>query len=159
MPEHRKLAAIMFTDIVGYSALMSQDEKLALEVLWKNREIHKSTIEKFNGQYIKEIGDDTLSTFPSSVDAVNCALEIQRLCSGESDFQVRIGIHIGDIIFEDNDVFDDGVNIASRIESSGKNICHFTRFRSICTWNNQESIKLHCSPAFCEHEPRSGAAA
>ncbi len=61
MKETRKLAAIMFTDIVGYSALMSRDEKLAMGVLEKNREIHKAAIERFNEQYIKEIGDGTLS--------------------------------------------------------------------------------------------------
>jgi TolB-like protein/Tfp pilus assembly protein PilF len=110
----------MFTDIVGYSALMSKDEKLAMEVLEKNRSIHKAAIVKHTGQYIKEIGDGTLSIFPSSVAAVNCALEIQQACCTEQDFQVRIGIHIGDIILKDNDVFGDGVNIASRIESSGE---------------------------------------
>jgi adenylate cyclase len=116
----RQLAAIMFTDIVGYSAMMSKDEKHAMAMLVKNRGIHKAAIEKFHGQYIKEIGDGTLSIFQSSVDAVNCALEIQEACCAEQDFQVRIGIHIGDIIFEENDVFGDGVNIASRIESSGQ---------------------------------------
>jgi TolB-like protein/class 3 adenylate cyclase/Tfp pilus assembly protein PilF len=120
MTEHRQLAAIMFTDIVGYSALMSKDEKLAMEVLEKNREIHKDAISKHHGQYIKEIGDGTLSIFQSSVDAVNCAMEIQQACCTEKEFQVRIGIHIGDVIFRDNDVFGDGVNIASRIESSGE---------------------------------------
>jgi class 3 adenylate cyclase/tetratricopeptide (TPR) repeat protein len=118
--EHRQLAAIMFTDIVGYSALMSKDEKLALQVLSKNREIHKVAISKHNGEFIKEIGDGTLSIFRSSVDAVSCALEIQKACCTEQDFRVRIGIHVGDIIFRDNDVFGDGVNIASRIESSGE---------------------------------------
>jgi class 3 adenylate cyclase/TolB-like protein/Tfp pilus assembly protein PilF len=120
MTDHRQLAAIMFTDIVGYSALMSKDEKLAMRVLEKNRSIHKAAIEKHTGQYIKEIGDGTLSIFPSSVAAVNCALEIQQACCTEEAFQVRIGIHIGDIILRDNDVFGDGVNIASRIESSGE---------------------------------------
>jgi TolB-like protein/class 3 adenylate cyclase/Flp pilus assembly protein TadD len=120
MPEHRQLAAIMFTDIVGYSALMSKNEKLAMEVLEQNRQIHKDAISKHHGQYIKEIGDGTLSIFQSSFDAVNCALDIQKACCGEKDFQVRVGIHIGDVILRDNDVFGDGVNIASRIESSGE---------------------------------------
>jgi len=120
MKEQRKLAAIMFTDIVGYSAMMSKDEKQALNILGKNREIHKSAIHKFNGEFIKEIGDGTLSIFQSSFNAVNCALEIQKACCKESSLSVRIGIHIGDIIVKENDVFGDGVNIASRIESSGE---------------------------------------
>lgn len=113
----RKLAAIMFTDILGYSALMSRDESLALNILNRNREIHKAELRKFNGEYIKEIGDGTLSIFQSSWDAVNCAAAIQRSLSSDPSYRLRIGIHIGDIVISDNDVFGDGVNIASRIES------------------------------------------
>lgn len=120
MKERRKLAAIMFTDIVGYSALMSKDEKLALSILEKNRNIHKSAILKFNGEFIKEIGDGTLAIFNSSLDAVSCAVRIMKSCCKEASFSVRIGIHIGDIVFREGDVFGDGVNIASRIEAGGK---------------------------------------
>ena len=116
----RKLAAIMFTDIVGYSALMSKDEKLAMSVLEKNRNLHKEAIAKFDGEYIKEIGDGTLAIFHSSFDAVNCALEIQKACCKEHSLNVRIGIHIGDIIESEGDVFGDGVNVASRIEAAGE---------------------------------------
>ncbi len=120
MTQSRRLAAIMFTDIVGYSTMMSEDEKQALQILEKNREIHKSAIRKFNGEFIKEIGDGTLSIFQSSLDAVNCSLEIQKACCSESSLMVRIGIHIGDILLKENDVFGDGVNIASRIEAVGE---------------------------------------
>jgi TolB-like protein/Tfp pilus assembly protein PilF len=120
MKEHRKLAAIMFTDIVGYSAMMSKDEKQAMNALEKNRDIHKTAIAIFNGEYIKEIGDGNLAIFQSSFDAVNCAIEIHKACCKESGFQIRIGIHIGDIIMKEGDVFGDGVNIASRIEASGE---------------------------------------
>jgi adenylate cyclase len=113
----RKLAAIMFTDIVGYSALMSKDESFALQVLNKNREMHKALLKHHTGEFIKEIGDGTLSIFQSSWDAVNCAVAIQRSLAADSPYQLRIGIHIGDIVISDNDVFGDGVNIASRIES------------------------------------------
>lgn len=110
----------MFTDIVGYSALMSKDEKLAMNILEKNRNIHKTLISKFSGEYIKEIGDGTLAIFHSSLDAVNCAIKIMKSCLKESSYSLRIGIHIGDIIFRDSDIFGDGVNIASRIEACGK---------------------------------------
>jgi TolB-like protein len=113
----RKLAAIMFTDIVGYSALMSKDESMALAVLERNREIWKAALNEHNGEFIKEIGDGTLCIFQSSWDAVNCAIAIQKSMIAESSFRLRIGIHIGDIVITDNDVFGDGVNIASRLES------------------------------------------
>jgi adenylate cyclase len=116
----RKLAAIMFTDIVGYSAIMSKDEQQALKILERNRAIHKASILKYNGEYIKEIGDGTLVIFQSSLDAVNCAIRIMKTCTQEKSFSLRIGIHIGDIIISDGDVFGEGVNIASRIEAGGK---------------------------------------
>jgi class 3 adenylate cyclase/tetratricopeptide (TPR) repeat protein len=112
----RKLAAIMFTDIVGYSALMSENESSALRVLDTTREIIKEALLQFNGEFVKEIGDGTLSIFQSSWDAVSCAIEIQRALSKESHAQLRIGIHIGDIVFSENDIFGDGVNIAARIQ-------------------------------------------
>lgn len=113
----RKLAAIMFTDIVGYSALMSEDESLALRVLEKNREISQQALNTHNGEFIKEIGDGTLSIFQSSWDAVMCAVSIQKAVAAEKSFRLRIGIHIGDIVVSENDIFGDSVNIASRIES------------------------------------------
>ena len=69
----RKLAAIMFTDIVGYTTLMGEDESKALNILQKNRDFLKPLIEKHNGEWLKEMGDGTLSCFTSAVDAVNCA--------------------------------------------------------------------------------------
>ena len=112
----RKLAAIMFTDIAGYTALMSHDEEQALQLLQRNRALLKPIIEQFRGEWLKEIGDGTLSSFASAVDAVNCALVIQRTLEGDPDLSLRIGIHIGDVVFERGDVFGEGVNVASRIE-------------------------------------------
>ncbi len=112
----RKLAAIMFTDIAGYTALMSQDEEKALQLLQKNRALLKPIIEQFRGEWLKEIGDGTLSSFASAVDAVNCALVIQRTLKDDPELSLRMGIHIGDVVFERGDVFGDGVNVASRIE-------------------------------------------
>ena len=110
----------MFSDITGYSAMMSKDEKMAMHVLDKNRSIHKSAIARFNGEFIKEVGDGSLAIFQSSIDAVNCALAIRKACLKETSFKVRIGIHTGDIILKEGDVFGDGVNIASRIEAAGE---------------------------------------
>jgi TolB-like protein/class 3 adenylate cyclase/lipoprotein NlpI len=113
----RQLAAIMFTDIVGYSALMSKDESAAMHALSKNREIQKMALDRFHGKFIKEIGDGTLSIFQSSWDAVRCAAFIQSRTQHESDLSLRIGIHIGDVVIADEDIFGDGVNIASRIQA------------------------------------------
>ena len=113
----RRLAAIMFTDIVGYSALMSKDEKVTLQILNRNRELQKALLKKYQGEFIKEIGDGTLSIFQSSWDAVSCAMELQNTLNEEAYFQLRIGIHIGDIVVSDKDIFGDGVNIASRIQA------------------------------------------
>jgi len=112
-----QLAAIMFTDIVGYTALMGQSQSKALELIEKNKLIQKPLIEKFNGKWHKDLGDGSLVSFGSAVNAVNCAQEIQSAIKDEPELKLRIGIHLGDVAFKDNDVFGDGVNIASRIES------------------------------------------
>src|SRR6266498_4334727 len=117
MPQSRQLAAIMFTDIVGYTALMGEDEQKAFELLRKNRQLQKPIIEKFNGTWIKEIGDGVLASFHTVTDAVLCATEIQKKCAAIDDLKLRIGIHLGDVVFENNDVFGDGVNIASRLQA------------------------------------------
>src|SRR6476619_1617491 len=115
----RQLAAIMFTDIVGYTALMGNDEKKAFELLNKNRQIQKPIIEQFNGRWIKELGDGVMASFPTVSDAVNAAMKIQDACNTSKDFQLRIGIHQGEVVFEHEDVFGDGVNIAARIQAAG----------------------------------------
>ncbi|MCB2222013.1 MAG: hypothetical protein KQI35_16625 [Bacteroidetes bacterium] len=120
MSEHRQLAAIMFTDIVGYSAMMSKSEKRTLQVLERNRQIHQEAIRRFSGELIKEIGDGMLSLFKTSSDALQCAIAIQEACCRQQDFRVRIGIHMAEVVIVEKDVFGDGVNIASRIEASGK---------------------------------------
>ncbi|MFC1651347.1 tetratricopeptide repeat protein [Candidatus Latescibacterota bacterium] len=118
MQKHRKLAAIMFTDIVGYTALMSKNEDKALRILQKNRDVVKLLVAQFNGELLKEMGDGNLCSFGSVVDAVNCALEIQNSLNDEPAFKLRIGIHVGDVVVEEGgDVFGDGVNVASRIEN------------------------------------------
>jgi tetratricopeptide (TPR) repeat protein/TolB-like protein len=111
----RRLAAIMFTDIVGYDSFLKEDEKKAFKILRKNQRIHRRLIKKFNGRWLKEMESGTLASFHSNIDAVMCAVSIQK-ATEELNIPVRIGIHQGDVIFEKKDVLGDGVNIASRIQ-------------------------------------------
>ena len=113
----RQLAAIMFTDIVGYTALMDQDEEKAFALLKKNRSIHRPLIEKHNGKWLKEMGDGILASFKTVTDAVHCAAAIQQACQNAEDLTLRIGLHQGEVVFDGEDVFGSGVNIASRIEA------------------------------------------
>ena len=117
MAQTRQLAAIMFTDIVGYTALMGDDEKKAFDLLRKNRDLQKPLISQFNGKWIKELGDGVLASFQTVTDAVACAMKIQQACASIAGLKLRIGIHLGEVVFEDDDVFGDGVNIASRLQA------------------------------------------
>ncbi|MBL7870749.1 MAG: hypothetical protein JNM78_03985 [Cyclobacteriaceae bacterium] len=119
MPQTRQLAAIMFTDIVGYTTLMGKDEHKAFALLNKNRQLQKPIIESFGGRWIKEMGDGVIASFNTASNALAAAKKIQEACRADADFQLRIGIHLGEVVFENEDVFGDGVNIASRIESLG----------------------------------------
>ena len=117
MASTRQLAAIMFTDIVGYTALMYEDEEKAMRLLEKNRDIQKPLVEQYGGKWIKEVGDGVLASFLSVMDAVSCACSINQACEKVEGLRLRIGIHLGDVVFENNDVFGDGVNIASRLQA------------------------------------------
>ncbi len=117
MSQSRQLAAIMFTDIVGYTALMGNDEEKAFRILNKNRELQKPIIEQFNGKWIKELGDGVMASFNTVSDAVNAAIRIQKESQTIQDLQLTIGIHLGEVVFENEDVFGDGVNIAARIQA------------------------------------------
>ncbi|WP_282136313.1 adenylate/guanylate cyclase domain-containing protein [Seonamhaeicola maritimus] len=117
MSKNRQLAAIMFTDIEGYTSLMQYDEKEAVLVRERHRTAFEMTTEAFNGRIIQYFGDGTLSIFKSTVEAVDCAIELQKAFLEEPKIPVRIGIHVGDIIRSKDDIIGDAVNVASRIES------------------------------------------
>jgi len=112
----RKLTAIMFIDMVGYTAMMQKDEPKTQGLVKRQRELIKPLVVKHSGEVLRYVGDGTLCTFRSAIEAVNCALDIQKALKEEDELNLRIGIHIGDIVFEGDDIYGDGVNVASRIE-------------------------------------------
>lgn len=131
MPEgRRRLAAIMFTDIVDFAALAQGDEPLAMRVLRRHNSMLRRVLSRFHGKEVKTMGDAFLVEFGSALEATKCGIAMQKTIRQESHpevtgLQVRIGIHVGDVIHRKGDVFGDAVNIASRIEplASGGEIC------------------------------------
>jgi len=123
MSEGRRLAAIMLTDIVGYSALMHSNEVLAIELLEEHWALLRPVFPRFEGDEVNTIGDAILVEFPSAKGAVECAIEIQKQLLDRNDalpeerhIRLRVGVHIGDVERRENNIFGDGVNIAARIE-------------------------------------------
>ena len=137
--EHRKLAAIMFTDMVGYSALSQRNEALALELLEEHRRVVRGILPKHAGREVKTTGDGFLIEFASALAAVQCAVDVQAALharnlqvwrgvptapeaerparsASPTEILIRIGIHVGDVVVRDGDVHGDGVNLAARIE-------------------------------------------
>jgi adenylate cyclase len=125
LPEEdgRRLAAIMFTDVAGYTSLSERDEALALQLLEEHRIKIRPILQSHNGREIKTVGDAFLVEFSSALEATRCAFDIQQSMhemnagrSSERQFQIRIGIHLGDVVHTQGDVYGDAVNLASRIE-------------------------------------------
>ncbi|MCI4320165.1 MAG: tetratricopeptide repeat protein [Thermoplasmata archaeon] len=119
----RRLAAIMFTDIVGFTKLTQQDEASALRLLEEHRALLRPLFSARGGREVKTIGDGFLVEFPSAVESVRCAVEIQSAVAHRNAsrrprerFRLRVGVHVGDVVREGDDLVGDGVNLASRIE-------------------------------------------
>jgi adenylate cyclase len=119
MDSHRQLAAILFTDIEGYPALLQKSEQQARVLRERHREILQKEHQRHHGRIIHYYGDGTLSTFPSAVEAVQCALAMQQTFLDAPQVPVRMGLHIGDIILQEDQAIGDGVNLAARVESLG----------------------------------------
>ena len=143
MPATRRLAAILAADVAGYSRLMGTDEEGTLERLRAIRtELIAPSIAAHNGRIVKTTGDGLLAEFGSTVDALRCAVAIQAQMverndgtSPERRIDYRIGVHQGDIVFEDGDIFGDGVNIAARLEglAEPRGICVSARVQEDAT--------------------------
>src|SRR5688572_6811534 len=113
----RQLAALLFADMAGYTSLVQENEQLARVKRRRLKQVLESTIGEFNGKILQNYGDGSLSMFNSAFDSVRCAIRIQEHLQEEPKVDLRIGIHSGDVIIEEEAIYGDGVNLASRIES------------------------------------------
>ena len=120
LSQQRRLAAILFTDIVGYTAMMQQNELQARASIKKYIAVLKDLVSAHAGEILNDYGDGNLCAFSSASEAVQCAVEIQQQLNTEPAVPLRIGLHIGEIFFEDGKILGDGVNVASRIQSLGQ---------------------------------------
>ncbi len=113
----RQLAAILFADMTGYTALMQQNEDLARLKRKRLKEVLEANIEQYNGKVLQYYGDGSLSIFNSAIDCISASIKIQQQLQLDPKVEIRMGIHTGDVIIEDESIYGDGVNLASRIES------------------------------------------
>ena len=120
----RKLAAILCADVYGYSRLMGEDEEATLRTLTSHRKLIDSSIEQHHGRFVNSAGDSVLAEFASIVEAMNCAVEVQTSLKAANAnllpsrrMEFRIGVNLGDVMVEGEQIYGDGVNVAARLES------------------------------------------
>jgi len=144
----RRLVAIMFTDIVGFSRLMAEGEARALRILDRHDAILAEQIAAQGGKVLKRMGDSIFASFDSATNDVRCAIAIQQAlaaynnaCVGDERLAVRIGVHLGDVIERHGDLFGDGINVAARLQPLAKpgGVCissgmSFMSSRRFTTW-------------------------
>ena len=118
--QSRQLAAILFTDIVGYTSIMQQDEQAAVNMTKHYITVLKELVAQHDGKILNDYGDGSLCSFSSATEAVQCAVEIQQQLQTEPKVPLRIGLHVGEIFFHGDKVMGDSINIASRIQSLGQ---------------------------------------
>lgn len=124
-PPQHQLAAILFTDMAGYTALMEQDEQLARRLVLRQRDVLYPCVETHGGTVIREFGDGFLVMFGSAVEAVRCALDTQAALQDEAHLTLRMGVHLGDVVLEAESLQGPGVNVAARLQA-------LARPRSVC---------------------------
>lgn len=112
MSPNRQLAAIMFADIVGYTAMMQDNEVLSLQKLHRFKENLELNVTQFGGEIIQYYGDGCVVIFPNATDSVSCAMVLQESFRGAPQVPVRIGLHLGDIVIEEGNIYGDSVNIS-----------------------------------------------
>ncbi len=137
----RQLAAILFADMTGYTALMQENEHLARSKRKRFKDVLEVTIQQHEGKTLQYYGDGSLSIFNSAINSVNCAISIQQQLQSEPKVDLRIGIHTGDVVIEEESVYGDGVNLASRIESMAVPGAVFISGKVYDEIKNHEKIK------------------
>jgi len=147
MPNLRQLIAIMFADITGFTAMMQKDEVLALSSRQKLQEVLNDEVIKHNGRVIEFKGEGVLCSFFSTIECVNAAISIQQQMQAAPLVPLRIGIHTGDVIFENENIYGDGVNVASRLESFAVPGSIFISGKVYDDIKNQKNIQT-CSLGF-----------